>query len=122
MKTLRNRLFLLIGAMLLATVLALGLLPRGANESGTGLPVAVPLLLGGGGVAALWLRRRNASAVRDGGGRLRVIDRIRLQPGRELCLLEAEGRHLLVTAGEGGVRLLARLGEEPRTPDGEPGP
>ena len=122
MKILRSRLVLLFGAMGLAIVLALGLLPRGADDSGTGLPITAPLLLGGGGVAALWLRRRKTTVARDGGGRLRVIERIRLQPGRELCLLEAEGRRLLVASGEGGVQLLARLGEETRTPDREPEP
>lgn len=117
MKTLRNRLVILAGAMGLAVVLAVGLLPRGGDEPGSGFPIAVLSLLVAAGGTAFWLRRRAGGTARDGGARLRVVERVRLQPGRELCLIQAEGRRLLIAAGEGGVRLLARLHAVDREPE-----
>jgi flagellar biogenesis protein FliO len=39
---------------------------------------------------------------------MRCLERLRLSSGREVCLLEVEGRRLLLGCGEGGMRLLTR--------------
>jgi flagellar biogenesis protein FliO len=72
-------------------------------------------LLGlGAALAALWWLRR--ARVRAGQGaspaRLRILERARLQDGAGLHLVEVEGLRLLVGTGQGGPRLLARLGSD----------
>jgi uncharacterized membrane protein len=113
MKTLKSRIVVL-GAALAASVL-LGLILLGPAERNTEkprVPWSAAALLATGAGAAFWLRRRSRRAEREAGGRLRCLERLRLQPGKLLHLIEADGVRLLVSSGENGIRLVTRLEEE----------
>lgn len=49
------------------------------------------------------------------GRRVKVIERVGLDPKRALFLVEVDGRQLLLGAGEGGVVLLKEMAPEPAT-------
>ncbi len=72
-----------------------------------------------GGLAAvgalLWWRKRRRTGELDGPGRLQLVERIRLEPGKTLHLVEVDECRLLLTATEQGLRLLARLDENGTT-------
>lgn len=85
-----------------AGVLALLLLVRPLAGGGMGLSAAA---WGAGLAGWLWWRRRRAAPATP---RLRCVERLRLSGGRELFLVEIEGRRLLLGCGEGGMRLLSR--------------
>jgi len=48
------------------------------------------------------------------GRRVKVIERVGLDPRRALFLVEVDGRQLLLGAGEGGVVLLKEMAPEPQ--------
>ncbi|MBN2493183.1 MAG: flagellar biosynthetic protein FliO [Deltaproteobacteria bacterium] len=88
---------------------------RSGAGAGTGALVA-------GGLAVAWSVRRARSKARaaEGAGRLRSLERIRLDPGRSLHLIEAEGRRFLVACStEQGLQLLAHLDGQSSIGQGE---
>lgn len=81
------------------------------------------LLMGGLYFVKPWLKKMKwAGAPLAGGTGLDVVARAYLGPRAGLCLVQAEGRRLLVGVGADGVRLLADLGtpcaKEPERPRG----
>lgn len=60
------------------------------------------------GFAAILVLRRLSGAKRPTtrGGRMRVADRLTLEPGRTLHVIEIGGRYLLVGAGSHGLEIL----------------
>lgn len=90
-----------------AGLLLLFILARPLAGAGLGLSA---LVWGGGALGLWWWRRRRVAAP---GPRLRCLERLRLAGGREVCLIEIDGRRLLLGCGEGGMRLLSRLPEPP---------
>lgn len=110
MKTLRSRIVML-GAALAASVLLGLFLLRPAEKQGDkpSIPWSATALLAAGAGATVWLRRRSSRAGRETEGRLRCLERVRLQPGKVLHLIEVDGVRLLVSSGENGVRLVTRL-------------
>ncbi len=74
-------------------------------------------------VLASWVARRRLdlpSGVRPPGPELRVIRRVGIGPRQGVALLQVGERTLLVSCGEGGVRVLANLDEDEDTA-GAPG-
>jgi flagellar biosynthetic protein FliO len=55
------------------------------------------------------------------GRRMRIVERLPLEPRRSLYLVEVDGVPYLIGAGEGSVRLLARPAP-PAARDGDGGP
>ncbi len=46
---------------------------------------------------------------KPGGGRMKMVERIALEPRRSLYLVEVDGKPLLISASEGSVRLIKEL-------------
>lgn len=113
MRTLRSRIVMLGVALAASVFLGLFLL-KPAKKSGDkpGVPWSAAGLLAVGAGAAVWLRRRTQRAGQDAEGRLRCLEKVRLQPGKVLHLVEADGVRLLVSSGENGIRLVTRLEDE----------
>ena len=113
MKTLKSRIVMLGAALAASVILGLFLLkPAEKDTNKPGIPWSATGLLAVGAGAAVWLRRRSRRAGQETGGRLRCLEKIRLQPGKVLHLVEADGVRLLVSSGENGIRLVTRLEEE----------
>ncbi len=51
----------------------------------------------------------------NGGRRMRVVERLGLEPKRSIYLIEVDGRSLLIGVSEGSVRLLEQLPDKPET-------
>ncbi len=51
--------------------------------------------------------------VGKGGSRMRVVERLSLEPKRSLYLVEVDGKNLLVGVSEGAVQLVEHLPGEP---------
>lgn len=100
-------------AIAAAGLLLLWVISRPLAGAGLGFSA---LMWGGGLMGLWWWRRRRNTAP---GPRLRCLERLRLSGSREVCLIEINGRRLLVGCGEGGMRLLSRL-PEPPAPGGAP--
>jgi flagellar biosynthetic protein FliO len=49
------------------------------------------------------------------GQRMRVVERLGLEPKRSIYLIEVDGRSLLIGVSEGSVRLLEQLRHKPET-------
>jgi flagellar biogenesis protein FliO len=88
--------------------------------SGDTLYAVLRTLLALVGVCALswvcltWLARRGIGVGARGGDRLQVIERVSLGPRKQLYLVRADGRVLLVGAADGAaVTLVADLGQAP---------
>jgi hypothetical protein len=113
MKTLKSRIVVL-GVALAASVLLGLLLLKPANQPAgkPGVPWGATAALAAGAGAAFWLRRRSQKSGQESGGRIRCLERLRLQPGKLLYLIEADGVRLLVSSGENGIRLVTRLEDE----------
>ena len=113
MKTLKSRMVML-GVALAASVLLGLLLLKPANKGidKPGIPWSATALLVVGAGAAVWFRRRSQRVNQEADGRLRCLEKVRLQPGKVLHLIEADGVRLLVSSGENGIRLVTRLEEE----------
>ncbi|NMB75382.1 MAG: flagellar biosynthetic protein FliO [Myxococcales bacterium] len=94
-------------AVAAAGLLLLLVLARPLAGAGLGFST----LLWGGGLLGLWWWRRRRVATPD--PRLRCLERLRLSGNREVCLIEIDGRRLLLGCGEGGMRVLSRLPEPP---------
>lgn len=110
MKTLRSRLVLLGAALLL--VLALGsflLGPGKAQKRSHSFPWAAAAGVAVVGVVAYLARKRATSSGAVEAGLLSCMERLRLQPGKVLHLVEADGRRLLVATSEKGVQLVCEL-------------
>jgi len=60
-------------------------------------------------LAARWLMRRLYGPGASGGGRVRVVERVPLEPRRTLFLVEAGERLLLIGATERDIRVLAEF-------------
>ena len=61
-------------------------------------------------VALRWgLRRLGAPGITSGGGRIRVLERLAVDPRRSLLLIEVGGRILLVGTGDGPMAMLAEI-------------
>jgi hypothetical protein len=105
---------MLVAALVLSVALGLAVFKPGTpGERTSGIPTGLIVL---GSVAigcVVWFLRRSGTGARRDGGRLKCLDRIRLQPGRDLHLVEAEGVRLLVSSGENGVQLVTRLEPAP---------
>lgn len=100
-------------ALAISVLLGLFLLKPADRQAGKpGIPWSATALLVAGAGAAVWLRRRNLRAGQEAEGRLRCLERVRLQPGKVLHLIEVDGVRLLVSCGENGVRLVTRLENE----------
>jgi flagellar biosynthetic protein FliO len=67
--------------------------------------------------AARFLKPR--LALRRGNVRMRVLERLALEPRRSLYLVEADGERLVVGVSEHGVAF-HRMAAAPRTPEAEP--
>lgn len=113
MKTLKSRMVILGVALAASVFLGLFLLKPAKKEADKpGIPWSAAGLLAAGTGTAFWLRRRSQRNNQEAEGRLRCLERIRLQPGKVLHLVEADGVRLLVSSGENGIRLVTRLEEE----------
>jgi hypothetical protein len=113
MKTLKSRMVMLGAALAVSVLLGLFLLkPANQKTDKPGIPWSAAILLAAGAGAAIWFKRRSLRAGREAEGRLRCLERVRLQPGRVLHLIEVDGVCLLLSSGENGIRLVTRLGEE----------
>jgi flagellar biogenesis protein FliO len=94
--------------------------------SGDTLQAVIRALLALVGVCALawasltWLARRGIGlGGARGHGRIQVLERVTLAPRRQLYLVRADGKVMLLGAADGGaVTLIADLSTEPT----EPGP
>ena len=112
MKTLKSRMVMLGVALAASVLLGLFLLkPADKQADKPGIPWSATALLAVGAGAAVWLKRRSLQAGRETEGRLRSLERVRLQPGKVLHLIEVDGVRLLVSSGENGVGLVTRLGD-----------
>ena len=112
MKTFKSRMMMLGVALAASVLLGLFLLkPADKQADKSGIPWSATALLAVGAGAAVWLRRRSLRAGREAEGRLRCLERVRLQPGKVLHLIEVDCVRLLVSSGENGVRLVTRLGD-----------
>jgi len=60
-------------------------------------------------LAARWLMRRMYGPGATGGGRIRVVERVPLEPRKTLYLLEAGEKYLLVGATDHEIRVLAEF-------------
>ena len=113
MKALKSRMVMLGVALAASVLLGLFLLkPTKKSTDKPGIPWSATALLAVGAGAAFWFKRRNQRANQEAGGRLRCLERVRLQPGKVLHLVEADGVRLLLSSGENGVRLVTRLENE----------
>jgi len=110
MKTLRSRVMLLGAALGLVLVLGTFLLrPAKGKAHGGGFPwkaAAGVVVIGG---LALVARRKTTASRQAGIERLNCLEQLRLQPGKVLHLVEADGKRLLVSTCERGVQLLCDL-------------
>lgn len=77
----------------------------GASLLRLGLTLVV--LLVGFGLAARWLRRRGPRALRSPGGRLEVVDSLRLDPKKALYLLRVDDVVELIGVSEAGIARLS---------------
>ena len=113
MRTLKSKMVILGVALAVSVFLGLFLL-KPAKKSGDkpGIPWSAAGLLAAGVGVTVWLRRRSQRTGQETGGRLRCLEKVRLQPGKVLHLVEADGVRLLVSSGENGIRLVTRLEEE----------
>ena len=113
MRTLRSKMMVLGVALAVSVFLGFFLL-KPAKKSGDkpGIPWSATGLLAAGVGAAVWLRRKSQRTGQETEGRLRCLEKVRLQPGKVLHLVEVEGVRLLVSSGENGVQLVTRLEEE----------
>jgi hypothetical protein len=104
----------MLGVALAVSILLGFFLLKPAKKSGAkpGIPWSATGLLAVGVGAAVWLKRRSQRAGQETEGRLRCLEKVRLQPGKVLHLVEADGVRLLVSSGENGIRLVTRLEEE----------
>jgi flagellar biogenesis protein FliO len=109
MKTLSERLKILGAAF--AAVLLLGIFLLRAQGGGrhAAFPKAALMIVVLSAAIAWWLRRRGARAVHHEAGCLTNVDSLNLQPGRTLYLIDLEGRRLLVSSSENGIRLVYEL-------------
>lgn len=113
MRTLRSKMVILGVALAVSVFLGFFLLkPAKTSGDKPGIPWSAIGLLTAGVGAAVWLRRRSQRTVQETEGRLRCLEKVRLQPGKVLHLVEADGVRLLVSSGENGIRLVTRLEEE----------
>ena len=75
----------------------------------------------GAWLAARWLMRRMYGPQASAGGRLRVVERVPLEPRRTLYLVEAGEKLLLIGSTDHDVRVLAEFTREqlpaPATPE-----
>jgi len=96
-----------LGAALCAVVV-MGLLAGGERTEGGvgGLPLAGVVCLGAVG-SIFWFKRRRASGRDETRNALSVLEEVRLGPGKRLHVVEFDGRRLLLSCAENGVRLLA---------------
>jgi hypothetical protein len=107
-----RRLVLLGAALLAASLLGTWGLqpgPAAASPAGAGAPWVWIGALGLGGTGWWWFRRQRARRRADLAERLRCLQRLQLEPGSCLHLVEVDGRELLLASGPAGVRLLTRL-------------
>jgi flagellar biosynthetic protein FliO len=65
-----------------------------------------------GWLAARWLMRRMYGPGASSGGRVRVVERVALEPRRTLYLLEAGEKYLLVGATDHDIRVLAEFARD----------
>ncbi|MBI5501581.1 MAG: flagellar biosynthetic protein FliO [Deltaproteobacteria bacterium] len=63
-------------------------------------------------LAARWLMRRMYGPQASPGGRIRVVERVPLEPRRTLYLVEAGEKLLLIGSTDHDVRVLAEFGRE----------
>lgn len=113
MKTHKTKIVVLGVALAASVFLGLFLLkPARKGTEQPAIPWSATGLLAFGVGAAVWLRRRSLRAGQETEGRLRCLEKVRLQPGKMLHLVEADGVRLLVSSGENGIRLVTRLEEE----------
>jgi len=113
MRTLKSRMVILGAALVVSVFLGFFLLKPAKKSGGQpDVPWGATGLLAAGAGAAVWLRRRSQRSGQETGGRLRCLEKVRLQPGKVLHLVEADGIRLLVSSGENGIRLVTRLEEE----------
>lgn len=113
MRTLKSKMAILVVALAVSVFLGFFLL-KPARKSGErpGIPWSATGLLAAGVGAAVWLRRRSQRIGQENEGRLRCLEKVRLQPGKVLHLIEADGVRLLVSSGENGIRLVTRLEDQ----------
>ena len=63
--------------------------------------------------ALLWVRRAAAQGRVRAGSRMRVAERMGVQRGASVAVVEIDGRRFLVGATEHGINLLTELAEQP---------
>lgn len=113
MKTLKSRMIMLAIALAASVFLGLFLLKPAKKSAGKpGIPWSATAMLAVGAGVVVWLKRRAQRNGQETEGRLRCLEKVRLQPGKVLHLVEADGVRLLVSSGENGIQLVTRLEEE----------
>lgn len=113
MKTLKSRVVILAVALVASVLLGVFLLrPGNPKAEGASIPWGTTALLVTSAGAVVWLRRRSLRAGQAAEGRLKCLEKVRLQPGKVLHLVEVDGVRLLVSSGENGVQLVTRIEEE----------
>lgn len=111
----KTRTFMMIGGG--ALLLALAMVPAADHQSAglaTGLGVMALLVLG-----AFWLRKRKDLAQQTEPC-MQVIERLTLEQGRTLHLVDVDGQRLLLASQQSGIGLISVFGREGNeSPDGK---
>lgn len=110
MKTLRSRVMLLGAALGLVLLLGSFLLRPDDKRAGSGkFPWAPAVGVVAVGVVAFFARRRATAGSREGVEHMTCVEKLRLQPGKVLHLVEVDGTRLLLSTSESGVQLVCEL-------------
>jgi flagellar biosynthesis protein FliO len=110
MKISSSRSLLLVVALGLILMLGLSVLGPGRkpNQKST-LPWTSLAGLGTLGIAISWVLRRRSRCTQDETRHLVCVERMKLQPGKVLHLIEVDGSRLLVSSSEKGIHLVTNL-------------
>ena len=110
MKISSSRSLLLVVALGLVLMLGLSVLRSvGKSNQKSSLPWMSLAGLATVGIAISWMLRRRSKSAQDETRRLVCIERMKLQPGKVLHLIEVDGSRLLVSSSEKGIHLVTDL-------------
>jgi flagellar biogenesis protein FliO len=110
MKISSSRSLMLVIALGLVLLLGLGFLrPAGQPNQKSSFPWMSLAGLGAVGIVISWMLRRRSSCSHDETRRLVCVERMKLQPGKVLHLIEVDGSRLLVSSSEKGIHLVTNL-------------
>ncbi|MBW1809804.1 MAG: flagellar biosynthetic protein FliO [Deltaproteobacteria bacterium] len=101
---------MLVAALGLVLLLGLSVLrPGGKPNQKSSFPWTSLAGLGAVGIVISWTLRRRSNCSQDETRRLVCVERMKLQPGKVLHLIEVDGSRLLVSSSEKGIQLVTDL-------------